>query len=157
MGRIKKELKKASSTVKTSQQKTMTEYFPKKDEKQGNHAQRKQTLLKEKYKLHMSKKKTTASIYFASNRCLPFQNKIGEHHATDDFQNRLKQLSNTSVATDFEPICVIKSNRSREIESKLHRKFSSYRITTRREFFGYLVDDSTTSSEFERIKKNMKN
>ena len=99
----------------------------------------------------VKKENLSGFTYLLVNHCQPFQTKIGVHAATDDFHNRVNNLNNPSVATDFEPICVIKTNCCYEIEKKLHHRFRSHRVGG--EFFGYLVDGSTTSCDFDRIKK----
>jgi hypothetical protein len=91
--------------------------------------------------------------YIATNPSLLFQLKIGEHHKSFDIQNRLKSLNNTSVSEKFIPVCVIKSKHCTEIERMLHDKFMSYRITPRREFFGFRISTETSSTEFDYIKK----
>ena len=156
MGRVKKDSKKVCASVKKPKQKYITEYFPLK-EKQGDHAQRKRMLKKENFKRHknikdkrrLKKQNLTGITYAVYSPSQPLLVKMGTHHATDDLHNRLKSL-NTSVAVDFIPICQIKSNHCYEIEKKLHRKFSSYRIKKRGELFGFLLDEST---DFEQIKK----
>jgi hypothetical protein len=155
----KKESKKACGSMKKSIQKSITEYYFPKKEKQGNDAQRKQILKKDNFKCRknikdmrcVKKENLPGFTYLLGNHCQPFQTKIGIHFATDDFQNRVNKLNNTSVATDFKPICVIKTNCCSEIEKKLHHRFRSHRVGG--EFFGYLVDGSTTSCDFDRIKK----
>jgi hypothetical protein len=91
--------------------------------------------------------------YIAINESIPFQLKCGEHHKSFNIENRMKTLNSTSVSEIFKPICVVKSKHCIEIEQKIHDKFSKYRINPRREFFGFKVGLTTSSSDFEYIKE----
>ncbi len=137
MGKVVDKCKKAYSHIKNGIEKKISTYFKKK------------TITIKKDVVPQQEGLT----YIATNPSIPFQLKCGEHHTSFNIENRMKALSSTSVSEHFKPMCVVKSKHCTEIEKKIHEKFFKYRINPRREFFGFKLDSSTSSSDFEYIKE----
>ena len=83
-------------------------------------------------------------VYIFSHPSMPGTYKIGLTRTS--IAGRIKTLSNTSVPLDFECILSIKSAHALQLERFIHRKLSSNRVSSAREFFtfgsGQLAVDS---------------
>jgi len=73
-------------------------------------------------------------VYVLKNECMPGLIKIG---ITDNIQERMRVLNNTSVPVQFESVytCVVRKADMRKIESALHKAFAPDRVNPKREFF----------------------
>lgn len=84
----------------------------------------------------MDKKKETeyGYVYVLKNECMPGLVKIG---ITDNMEERLRTLNNTSVPVQFESVytCTVQKGLMRKIEAALHKAFSTDRVNPKREFF----------------------
>jgi hypothetical protein len=140
MGKVVDKCKKAYSCIKNGVEKKISTYFKKK------------TITIPSIKKDVVPQQEGLT-YIATNPSIPFQVKCGEHHTSFNIENRMKALSSTSVSENFKPMCVVKSKHCTEIEKKIHEKFFKYRINPRREFFGFKLGSSTSSSDFEYIKE----
>ena len=74
----------------------------------------------------------TEIIYVLQNPAMPNYVKIGK---TENLQQRMKDLDNTSVPVPFECIYAARVEKIRGWEKVLHEVFSEYRVNQRREFF----------------------
>ena len=74
----------------------------------------------------------TEIIYVLRNPAMPNYVKIGK---TENLQQRMKDLDNTSVPVPFECIYAACVKKGRRWEKVLHEVFSEYRVNQRREFF----------------------
>jgi hypothetical protein len=140
MGKVVDKCKKAYSSIKNGFEKKVSTYFKKK------------TITIPSIKNNVVPEQEGLT-YIAINECIPFQLKCGEHHKSFNIENRMKALSSTSVSENFKPICVVKSKHCTEIEKKIHEKFFKYRINPRREFFGFKLGLTMSSSDFEHVKE----
>lgn len=73
-----------------------------------------------------------AIVYILTNECMPDTIKIG---ITENLEQRMKQLDNTSVALPFECYYAVKVNDAAVIERKMHQGLDDYRVRNNREFF----------------------
>ena len=71
-------------------------------------------------------------VYILTNQCMPDTIKIG---VTENLEQRIKQLDNTSVALPFECYYAVEVSEATQIEKKLHQGLDDYRIRQNREFF----------------------
>lgn len=73
-------------------------------------------------------------VYVLKNECMPDIIKIG---ITDNLEERMRVLYNTSVPLPFEAayVCKVRKQDMRRIEDALHRAFALERVNPRREFF----------------------
>lgn len=73
-------------------------------------------------------------VYVLKNECMPGLIKIG---ITDNMQERMRTLNNTSVPVQFEAVytCKVSRDDMRKIETALHKAFSPDRVNPKREFF----------------------
>ena len=71
-------------------------------------------------------------VYILTNESMPGTIKIG---ITDDLEQRIKQLDNTSVALPFECYYAVKVSDASKIEKKMHHGLDDYRVRHNREFF----------------------
>ena len=78
-------------------------------------------------------------VYVLKNECMPGLIKIG---ITDNMQERLRTLNNTSVPVQFESVytCKVRMEDMRRIEDALHRAFAPDRVNPRRESFRMVAD-----------------
>ena len=74
----------------------------------------------------------TEIIYVLRNPAMPNYVKIGK---TENLQQRMKDLDNTSVPVPFECIYAARVEKRRRWEKVLHEVFLEYRVNQRREFF----------------------
>lgn len=74
----------------------------------------------------------TEIIYVLRNPAMPNYVKIGK---TQDLQQRMKDLDNTSIPVPFECIYAGLVEKRRRWEKVLHDVFLEYRVNQRREFF----------------------
>ena len=74
----------------------------------------------------------TEIIYVLRNPAMPNYVKIGK---TQDLQQRMKDLDNTSIPVPFECIYAALVEKRRRWEKVLHDVFLEYRVNQRREFF----------------------
>ena len=71
-------------------------------------------------------------VYILTNECMPETIKIG---VTDNLEQRIKQLDNTSVALPFECFYAVEVPDAYAIEKKMHEGLDHFRIRQNREFF----------------------
>lgn len=90
-------------------------------------------------------------VYLTGNKSIPFAVKCGETHVNGNIEKRMKQLSGTSVPTEFVPIAVVECNNWCALEKEMHQKFAKYRINQRREFFGFNTD--IVNSSYDEIQR----
>ena len=82
----------------------------------------------------MNEKENYGYVYVLKNESMPGLLKIG---ITDNMEERLRALSNTSVPLPFERVyvCTVRKDKMRQIEDALHKAFAPDRVNPRREFF----------------------
>ena len=68
-------------------------------------------------------------VYILTNQCMPDTIKIG---VTENLEQRIKQLDNTSVALPFECYYAVEVSEATQIEKKLHQGLDDYRIRQNR-------------------------
>ena len=73
-----------------------------------------------------------AIVYILTNECMPETIKIG---TTENLEQRMKQLDNTSVALPFECYYAVEVSDASLIEKKMHQGLDDCRIRNYREFF----------------------
>ena len=71
-------------------------------------------------------------VYILTNECMPQTIKVG---VTENLEQRIKQLDNTSVALPFECYYAVEVNDAGAIEKKMHQGLDDYRVRQNREFF----------------------
>lgn len=71
-------------------------------------------------------------VYILTNECMPDTIKIG---ITENLEQRIKQLDNTSVALPFECYYAVEVPDASIIEKKMHQGLDDFRIRQNREFF----------------------
>ena len=77
-------------------------------------------------------RKVMPVVYILTNECMPDTIKIG---ITENLEQRIKQLDNTSVALPFECYYAVEVPDASIIEKKMHQGLDDYRIRQNREFF----------------------
>jgi hypothetical protein len=85
-------------------------------------------------------------VYIATNEELKVKNiyKIG---LTEDVEDRLEGLNNTSVLYDFEICAQFKVDSARDLEKRLHKYFDIKRVRKNREFFQVDLDEIITKTK----------
>jgi hypothetical protein len=82
--------------------------------------------------------KNVGSVYCLTNPSMPDICKIG---MTDRrVEERVEELSNTSVPTPFEVAFAKLVNNPKQKEKMIHKLLSAHRINKKREFFNYPLD-----------------
>lgn len=81
-------------------------------------------------------------VYILTNQSIPEQLKIGM--TTRDSRERARELSNTSVPTPFKVAFELFCEDCKELEYKLHKQLSDFRVSSNREFFRYPLDKAIT-------------
>lgn len=71
-------------------------------------------------------------VYILTNECMPKTIKIG---TTENLEQRMKTLDNTSVALPFECFYAVEVPDASEIEKRMHQGLDDCRIRNNREFF----------------------
>lgn len=71
-------------------------------------------------------------VYILTNECMPDTIKIG---VTDNLEQRIKHLDNTSVALPFECFYAVEVPDAYAVEKKMHEGLDTFRIRQNREFF----------------------
>ena len=71
-------------------------------------------------------------VYILTNECMPQTIKVG---FTENLEQRIKQLDNTSVALPFECYYAVEVDDASGVEKKMHQGLDSYRVRQNREFF----------------------
>ena len=71
-------------------------------------------------------------VYILTNECMPDTIKIG---ITENLEQRIRQLDNTSVALPFECYYAVEVQDASIIEKKMHQGLDDYRVRDNREFF----------------------
>ena len=71
-------------------------------------------------------------VYILTNECMPDTIKIG---ITENLEQRMKQLDNTSVPLPFECFYAVDVDDAALVEKKMHQGLDDYRIRNNREFF----------------------
>lgn len=71
-------------------------------------------------------------VYILTNECMPDTIKIG---VTENLDQRIRQLDNTSVALPFECYYAVEVSDAYSIEKKMHEGLDHLRIRQSREFF----------------------
>ena len=71
-------------------------------------------------------------VYILTNECMPQTIKVG---VTENLEQRIKQIENTSVALAFECYYALEVNDAGAIEKKMHQGLDDYRVRQNREFF----------------------
>mgnify|MGYP002884194711 FL=1 len=71
-------------------------------------------------------------VYILTNECMPDTIKIG---ITENLEQRMKQLDNTSVPLPFECFYAVDVEDAALVEKKMHQGLDDYRIRNNREFF----------------------
>jgi hypothetical protein len=72
-------------------------------------------------------------VYILSNSSMPGLLKIGRTNRSVD--ERLKELNNTSLPTEFFVEHIIKTRDSKFLEKMIHKNFEKHRVNDNREFF----------------------
>ena len=72
------------------------------------------------------------AVYILTNECMPDTIKIG---ITENLEQRMKQLDNTSVPLPFECFYAVDVDDAALVEKKMHQGLDDYRIRNNREFF----------------------
>lgn len=106
----------------------------KKIKKDNNHTKERRKLYRIK-----NRKKEKGVVYLLSNKSFDGVYKIG--YTTNDIEERLKMLNNTSVPFNFEVCHIIDSDDVKLTEKYFHYIFRKSRLNKRREFFKLNEDD----------------
>jgi len=72
-------------------------------------------------------------VYILSNQSMPGLLKIGRTNRSVD--ERLRELNNTSLPTEFVVEHTIETSDSKFLEKMIHKNFEKYRVNDNREFF----------------------
>lgn len=87
-------------------------------------------------------------VYILTNECMPDTIKIG---TTDNLEQRIKQLDNTSVALPFQCYYAVEVRDASMIEKKLHQGLDDYRVRQNREFFNITPEAAKSILEIAEI------
>ena len=87
-------------------------------------------------------------VYILTNECMPETIKIG---ATENLEQRMKQLDNTSVALPFECFYAVEVEDASVIERKIHQGLENCRIRDNREFFNVSPDQAKSLLEIAEL------
>ena len=85
-------------------------------------------------------------VYILTNAAMPGLIKIGRTKQNDP-KVRLSQLFNTSVPVPFDCVLAKQVDNPQIIESRLHKVFGPYRVTSGREFFKILPEQAVEALE----------
>jgi len=87
-------------------------------------------------------------VYILTNECMPDTIKIG---ITENLEQRIKQLDNTSVALPFECYYAVEVSDASSIERKMHQGLDDCRIRQNREFFNTTPERAKSLLEIAEI------
>ena len=87
-------------------------------------------------------------VYILTNECMPETIKIG---VTDNLEQRIRQLDNTSVALPFECFYAVEVPDAFAIEKKMHQGLDDYRIRQNREFFNTTPENAKSLLEIAEL------
>lgn len=87
-------------------------------------------------------------VYILTNECMTDTIKIG---VTDNLEQRIKQLDNTSVALPFQCYYAVEVSDAADIERKLHQGLDECRIRPNREFFDTTPERAKSFLEIAEI------
>ena len=87
-------------------------------------------------------------VYILTNECMPETIKIG---TTENLEQRIKQLDNTSVALPFECFYAVEVPDASEIEKKMHLGLDDCRIRKNREFFNTTPEQAKSLLEIAEV------
>ncbi len=87
-------------------------------------------------------------VYILTNESMPEVIKIG---VTDNLEQRIKQLDNTSVALPFECYYAVEVSDAASIEKKMHQGLSENRIRQNREFFNIAPESAKSLLEIAEV------
>ena len=87
-------------------------------------------------------------VYILTNECMPETIKIG---TTENLEQRIKQLDNTSVALPFECYYAVEVPDASEIEKKMHQGLDDCRIRNNREFFNTTPERAKSLLEIAEV------
>ena len=87
-------------------------------------------------------------VYILTNECMPNTIKIG---ITENLEQRIKQLDNTSVALPFECYYAVEVLDASVIEKKMHQGLDDYRIRQSREFFNTTPERAKSLLEIAEV------
>ena len=89
-----------------------------------------------------------AIVYILTNECMPETIKIG---ITENLEQRMKQLDNTSVALPFECYYAVEVPDASVIEKKMHQGLDDCRIRNNREFFRITPEQAKSILEIAEV------
>ena len=87
-------------------------------------------------------------VYILTNESMPEVIKIG---VTDNLEQRIKQLDNTSVPLPFECYYAVEVSDAASIEKKMHQGLSENRIRQNREFFNVAPESAKSLLEIAEV------
>lgn len=87
-------------------------------------------------------------VYILTNECMPDTIKIG---ITENLEQRIKQLDNTSVALPFECYYAVEVPDASVIEKKMHQGLDGCRIRQSREFFNTTPERAKSLLEIAEV------
>ena len=87
-------------------------------------------------------------VYILTNECMPETIKIG---VTENLEQRMKQLDNTSVALPFECYYAVEVPDTSAIEKKMHQGLDDCRVRNNREFFRTAAEQAKSILEIAEI------
>ena len=87
-------------------------------------------------------------VYILTNESMPEVIKIG---VTDNLEQRIKQLDNTSVPLPFECYYAVEVSDAASIEKKMHQGLSENRIRQNREFFNVAPENAKSLLEIAEV------
>lgn len=90
----------------------------------------------------------TSIVYILTNQSMPDTIKIG---ITDNLENRMKQLDNTSTPLPFECYYAVEVEDAKVIEKKIHEGLDDKRIRQSREFFNATPEQAKAILEIAEV------
>ncbi len=87
-------------------------------------------------------------VYILTNECMPDTIKVG---ITDNLEQRIKQLDNTSVALPFQCYYAVEVPDASAIEKKVHQGLDDCRVRQSREFFSSTPEIAKSILEIAEI------
>ena len=90
----------------------------------------------------------TKIVYILTNQSMPDTIKIG---ITDNLENRMKQLDNTSTPLPFECYYAVEVEDAKAIEKKIHEGLDDKRIRQSREFFNATPEQAKAILEIAEL------
>ena len=90
----------------------------------------------------------TKIVYILTNQSMPDTIKIG---ITDNLENRMKQLDNTSTPLPFECYYAVEVEDAKAIEKKIHEGLDDKRIRQSREFFNATPEQAKALLEIAEV------